>query len=111
MSCPNFDLEFQSNDLSFAAAMSSDNLEHEAEFGEVMKMAPQVVEAGVGENVAGTIQTPFDPNEAGGFAYIYVEPQEALEGAEIFNCYDGDRDEMGVDNYDRKVAIGFGKVL
>lgn len=62
---------------------------------------------GVGENVAGTIQTPFDPNEAGGFAYIYEEPQEALEGAEIFNSYEGDRDGMGVENYDRNVAIGF----
>lgn len=62
---------------------------------------------GVGENVAGTIQTPFEPNEAGGFAYIYEEPQEALDGAEIFNSYEGDRDSMGVENYDRNIAIGF----
>lgn len=62
---------------------------------------------GVGEDVAGTIQTPFDPNEAGGFEYIYEEPQEALDGAEIFNSYDGDRDGMGVVNYDRNIAIGF----
>ncbi|MBR5823712.1 MAG: hypothetical protein IKY67_06185, partial [Paludibacteraceae bacterium] len=64
-------------------------------------------EAGVGENVAGTIQRPFDPNEAGGFEYIYEEPQEALEGAEIFNSYAGDVDGMGVVNYDRNIAIGF----
>lgn len=60
-----------------------------------------------GEDVSGTIQTPFDPNEAGGFAYIYGEPQEALEGAEIFNSYEGDRDGSGVENYDRNIAIGF----
>jgi len=62
---------------------------------------------GVGENVAGTMQAPFDPNEAGGFAYIYEEPQEALPGAEIFNSYAGDVDGMGVVNYDRNIAIGF----
>lgn len=65
------------------------------------------IEGAVGEDVSGTIQTPFDPNEAGGFEYIYEEPQEALEGAEIFNSYDGDRDGMGVENYDRNIAIGF----
>lgn len=61
----------------------------------------------IGENVSGTIQTPFDANEAGGFVYIYEEPQEALEGAEILNCYDGDRDGYGVENFDRNIAIGF----
>lgn len=105
--CHNFSLDFQSNDSDFAADMKSDEAAMAADFGEVMKMAPQVVKAGVGENVAGTIQTPFDPNEAGGFAYIYEEPQEALPGAEIFNSYDGDIDGMGVENYDRNIAIGF----
>ena len=63
--------------------------------------------AGVGEDVSGTMQRPFDPNEAGGFVYIYEDPQEALPGAEIFNSYEGDIDEMGVENYDRNIAIGF----
>ena len=107
MSCPNFNLDFQSNDSDFSADMKSDEAAMAADFGEVMKMDPQVVKAGVGENVAGTIQTPFDPNEAGGFAYIYEEPQEALPGAEIFNSYEGDIDGMGVENYDRNIAIGF----
>lgn len=62
---------------------------------------------GVGENVSGTIQKPFDPNEAGGFEYIYEEPQVASAGAEIFNSYSGDVDGMGVENYDRNIAIGF----
>ena len=74
-----------------------------SEFGEVYTVGS----SGVGEDVSGTIQRPFDPNEAGGFEYIYEEPQEALEGAEIFNSYYGDRDEMGVVNYDRNIAIGF----
>ena len=63
--------------------------------------------AGIGEDVSGTIQRPFDPNEAGGFEYIYEDPQEALPGAEIFNSYHGDVDGMGVEDYDRNVAIGF----
>lgn len=66
-----------------------------------------VIGGGVGEDVSGTIQRPFDPNEAGGFEYIYEEPQEALDGAEIFNSYHGDVDGMGVEDYDRNVAIGF----
>lgn len=65
------------------------------------------VGGGVGENVEGTIQRPFDPNEAGGFEYIYEEPQEAMMGAEIFNSYHGDMDGMGVEDYDRNIAIGF----
>lgn len=65
------------------------------------------VGGGVGENVAGTIQTPFDPNEAGGFDYIYEEPMEASAGAEIFNSYHGDVDGKGVEDYDRNIAIGF----
>ena len=118
MSIPNFDLDFKSSDEGFELTMKSDDDSFELDmqsddmamalaFGEVMKEAPKIVEAGVGKNVEGVIQTPFDPNEAGGFAYIYEEPQEALEGAEIFNCYEGDRDGMGVENYDANIAIGF----
>lgn len=62
---------------------------------------------GVGEDVSGTIQRPFEPNEEGGFEYIYEDPQVAYKGAEIFNSYDGDIDGMGVENYDRNIAIGF----
>ena len=61
----------------------------------------------IGESTAGTIQTPFDPNEAGGFAYIYEEPQEARAGAEILNSYHGDIDGYGIEDIDRNVAIGF----
>lgn len=118
MSVPNFNLDFkssddsfnlsmQSDDDSFDLAMQSDDMAMALDFGEVMKEVPQVVEAGVGKDMSGMVQAPFDPNEAGGFEYIYEEPQEALEGAEIFNCYDGDRDGYGVENFDRNVAIGF----
>ena len=65
------------------------------------------VGGGVGENVEGTFQTPFDPNEAGGFEYIYGEPMEASMGAEIFNSYHGDIDDYGVPDIDRNIAIGF----
>ena len=43
---------------------------------------------GVGRDVSGKVQTPYDPNEAGNFEYIYEDPVEALPGAEIFNDYD-----------------------
>ena len=79
----------------------------EEEQAQARKNIGAVSAGGIGENVAGTIQTPFDPNEAGGFVYIYEEPQEALAGAEILNSYHGDVDGMGVEDYDRNIAIGF----
>ena len=50
---------------------------------------------GIGRDVSGKVQTPYDPNEAGGFEYIYEEPVEAQPGAEILN------------DYDNNVAIGY----
>lgn len=50
---------------------------------------------GVGRDVSGKVQTPYDPNEAGGFEYIYEDPVEALPGAEIFN------------DYNNNVAVGY----
>ena len=79
----------------------------EEEKAQARKNIGAVNTGGVGENVAGTFQRPFDPNEAGGFAYIYEEPREASAGAEIFNSYHGDVDGMGVEDYDRNIAIGF----
>lgn len=58
----------------------------------------------IGKNVAGTVQTPYTVDEPNGYAYIYDEPVEAMEGAEIFNCYDGDREGYGSD---ANIATGF----
>lgn len=57
----------------------------------------------VGENVSGTTQTPYTVDESNDYAYIYEEPVVAQDGAEIFNCYDGDRDGYGLD---RNIATG-----
>lgn len=46
------------------------------------------IPTGVGRDVSGKVQTPYDPNEAGGFEYIYEDPIEAASGAEIFNDYE-----------------------
>lgn len=43
---------------------------------------------GVGRAVEGKVQTPYDPNEAGDFEYIYEDPIEAVTGAEIYNDYE-----------------------
>lgn len=56
-----------------------------------------------GENVSGTMQTPYTVDEANNYLYIYEEPVEAQDGAEIFNCYSGDRDGYGSD---RNIATG-----
>ena len=53
------------------------------------------IETGIGRDVSGKVQTPYDPNEAGGFEYIYEDPIEAAAGAEILN------------DYDNNIAIGF----
>lgn len=50
---------------------------------------------GIGRDVSGKVQTPYDPNEAGGFEYIYEDPVEALPGAEILN------------DYDNNIAVGY----
>ena len=123
----NLDLQFTDSTASFDGAytesgafdvnFTADNIS-DAKFGSDTPMTMGfesvvntggdiIMGGGVGEDVSGTIQRPFDPNEAGGFEYIYEEPQVALDGAEIFNSYHGDVDGMGVEDYDRNIAIGF----
>lgn len=60
----------------------------------------------IGEDVSGTIQTPYDIDQQS-LEYTWLDPVTAYEGAEIFNCYDGDRDGLNIENCDRNVAIGF----
>ena len=89
-----FDVEFASNDSTF-----------QAEYNSFQVSEPNEVNTGaVGEDVSGTVQTPYTVDEANNYTYIYDEPIEALEGAEIFNCYDGNRDGYGED---RNIATGF----
>ena len=42
----------------------------------------------IGEDVKGRIFTPYTVDEANDYAYIYDEPMEAQEGAEILNDYE-----------------------
>ena len=58
----------------------------------------------IGKDVSGMTFIPYTVDEPNGYAYIYGEPVVAMEGAEIFNCYDGDRDGYGSD---ANIATGF----
>lgn len=60
----------------------------------------------IGEDVSGTVQTPYEV-EKQTLEYTWLEPVTAYEGAEILNCYDGDRDGLDIIDADRNVAIGF----
>lgn len=60
----------------------------------------------IGEDVSGTTQTPYEIDKSS-LAYTWLEPVTAADGAEIFNCYDGDRDGLGIEGCDRNVATGF----
>ena len=64
------------------------------------------ISGSVGEDVSGTTQTPYDIHQTS-LEYTWLEPVVALRGAEIFNSYDGDADDMGIENVDRNVATGF----
>lgn len=69
-------------------------------------MNPQKIGGGIGENVAGTWQTPYSIDQQS-LEIVLKEPVQALDGAEILNCYDGDREETGTPNMDRNIATGF----
>lgn len=60
----------------------------------------------IGEDVSGTVQTPFAIDQQS-LEYTWLDPVVALDGAEIFNCYSGDLDGMGIENVDRNIATGF----
>jgi hypothetical protein len=65
-----------------------------------------VSSGGIGEDVSGTIQTPYEVDKTT-LEYTWLEPVTALKGAEILNCYDGDDDGLGIENVDRNIALGF----
>ena len=60
----------------------------------------------IGTDVSGTVQNPYSIDQTS-LEYTWLDPVTALEGAEILNCYGGDRDEMGIPDVDRNVATGF----
>ena len=60
----------------------------------------------IGEYVGGTVQTPYGIDQQS-LEYTWLDPVTAAEGAEILNCYGGDRDEIGIEDADRNVATGF----
>ena len=60
----------------------------------------------IGEYVGGTVQTPYNIHKTS-LEYTWLEPVTASEGAEIFNCYGGDRDGLDIVDCDRNVATGF----
>lgn len=60
----------------------------------------------IGEDVSGTLQTPYTVDQQS-LEIVLQEPVVALDGAEILNCYNGDRENTGVPNMDRNRAIGF----
>lgn len=60
----------------------------------------------IGEDVSGTTQTPYGIDKTS-LEYTWLDPVVAAKGAEIFNCYDGDADGLGVENVDRNIATGF----
>lgn len=60
----------------------------------------------IGEDVSGTIQTPYGIHQTS-LEYTWLEPVVAASGAEILNCYAGDADGLGIENVDRNIATGF----
>lgn len=60
----------------------------------------------IGEDVSGTVQTPYTIDQQS-LEIVLQEPVTALDGAEILNCYSGDRENTGIPDIDRNIAIGF----
>jgi hypothetical protein len=56
----------------------------------------------IGKSVTGMTFAPYTVDEANDYAYIYDDPIEAADGAEIFNSY-GDGSEYGGDG---NIAVG-----
>lgn len=60
----------------------------------------------IGEAVGGTVQVPYSIDQQS-LEYTWLDPVTALEGAEILNCYGGDRDGLDIPDCDKNVATGF----
>ena len=122
------DVSFEENTTELDTQFEENTMNNDTEFDSVIKIGfenekdPTVpdwakqpekptyhnseIEGRVGENVGGIVQTPYDVDQTS-LEYTWLEPIEALEGAEILNCYGGDADGMGIPDVDRNIAIGF----
>lgn len=98
------DVQFDETPTELDAQFDENATDADVDFDSVIKI--NAGDSGVGEDVSGTVQRPYDVHQTS-LEYTWLEPVEAFEGAEIFNCYDGDRDEMGIPDVDRNIAIGF----
>lgn len=101
-----FETDFKTEEAStFNAEFTSDESAFDPEY-DSFQVGEGSGNGGVGEDVEGELFTPYnvDPDS---LEYTWLEPIEALEGAEILNCYDGDRDGLGIPNVDRNIATGF----
>lgn len=95
----NFDCTFTESE-TLDASFEENPTVFQVSMGEV-----QVVgKSGVGKAVTGVVFEPYTVDEDNNYAYIYDYPVEALEGAETFNCYDGNREGYGED---KNIAVGF----
>lgn len=111
-----FDVEFTSDEAVFAAEYDSFQtggstpgeavLYIEQELTDDEKTQARKNIGVIGEDVSGTVQTPYNIDQTS-LEYTWLDPVTALDGAEILNCYDGDRDELGIENCDRNIATGF----
>lgn len=99
------DVKLEENEKEFTSSYQ-DEAAMVASFEDVVAAGGSVVMGGIGEDVTGTVQTPYNIDQTS-LEYTWLEPAEALEGAEILNCYDGDRDGMGIADCDRNIALGF----
>ena len=101
----NVDVTFTENDCTFDLRMEENETEFAAEFAEIETVMVGVA-GGIGEDVSGVEQTPYAIDQTS-LEYTFLDPVTALEGAEILNCYGGDRDGMGIENVDKNIATGF----
>ncbi len=80
------DVEFEENAMTLDANFEESESDFDAEFESVIKVGAVNP---VGKSVKGEFFTPYVVDEENDCRYIYDEPVEAMEGAEVFNDYDG----------------------
>ena len=123
------DVEFEESVVAMDAPISSSETNFKADFGEVYQVQDATEEVdptvpewakqenkpeyhvkeiskSIGEDVSGTEQVPYTIDQQS-LEIVLQEPVVALGGAEILNCYGGDREETGIPDIDKNRATGF----
>lgn len=100
------DVNFTEDDRTFDLTMNEKTNEFDVEFDGVETLTVGLPGGGIGEDVSGTVQTPYTIDQQS-LEIVLQEPVTALEGAEILNCYSGDREDTGIPDIDRNRATGF----